>query len=134
MVKLEQERAEVHLKFATQIYREQVEGGRFFLHEHPEHAGSWDERCIKELLEVKGVSRVSADQCQYGQQVISGPLEGQPVKKGTGFMSNAPRLLESLMKRCQGRDGQCSRSNGGAHATASGKIESANSCVSSVWS
>ena len=40
VVKLEQGRAEVHLKFATQIYREQIEGGRFFLHEHPDHAGS----------------------------------------------------------------------------------------------
>ena len=40
VLQLEQERAEVHLKIATQIYREQIEGGRFFLHEHPDHAGS----------------------------------------------------------------------------------------------
>ena len=40
VVKLEHQRAEIHLKFSAQIYREQIEGGRFFLHEHPDHAGS----------------------------------------------------------------------------------------------
>ena len=34
VVKLEQEKAEVHLKFSTQVYREQIEGGSFSLHEH----------------------------------------------------------------------------------------------------
>ena len=76
VVALEQEKAEVHLKFATQIYREQIEGGRFFLHEHPDHARSWEEQCVAELLEIEGVSRVSADQCQYGQQAPLDPWEG----------------------------------------------------------
>ena len=67
---------------------------------------------------------MSADQCQYGQQVMSGPLGGQPVKKPTGVMSRAARLLESLMKRCHGRDGQCSRPAGGKHVTASGRVAS----------
>ena len=44
------------------------------------------------------------------------------MKKPTCVMSNAPRLLESLMRRCQGQDGQCSRSKGGSHVTANGKI------------
>ena len=44
------------------------------------------------------------------------------MKKPTGFMSNAPRLLESLMRRCQGRGGQCSRPSGGQHVTASGRV------------
>ena len=89
VVALEQKRAEVHLKFRAQAYRDPIEGGRFFLHEPPDHARPWGERCIGELLEIEGVSRVSADQCQDGQQVISGPPGGQPVKKPTGFMRNA---------------------------------------------
>ena len=72
----EHERAKVHLQFAAQVYREQVEGGRFFLHEHPEFGTSWDEPCVEELLEVSEGSRVRADQCQYGQSVCYGPLEG----------------------------------------------------------
>ena len=58
-------------------------------------------------------------------QVMSGPLgPPQPVEKPTGFMSNAPRFLESLMERCQGRDGQCSRPAGGKHVQASGRVAS----------
>lgn len=63
----------MHLKFAAQIYREQVEGSRFFLHEHLDHAGSWGERCTSGILDMEGVSRVRADQCHYGQQIKSGP-------------------------------------------------------------
>ena len=122
VVKFEQEKAEVHLKFSAQVYREQIEGGRFFLHEHPDSAGSWSEECIEELMEIESVTRVCADQCQYGQQVITGRLAGQPVKKPTGFMSNASHLLESLRLRCAGQGGRCSRTKGGSHVTASGKV------------
>ena len=69
VVQREEEKARLHLEFAASIYREQVEGGRFFLHEQPKSAGSWSETCIKELMELPGVSRVDADQCQYGQEV-----------------------------------------------------------------
>ncbi len=119
--RLEQERADVHLKFAAQVYREQVEGGRFFLYKHPDYAGSWCEPCTKGLLEIKEVTRVQADQCQYGQRVRFGPLEGQREEKTTGFMSNAPRILEKLTRRCHCKDGQCTRSTGGKHATANGR-------------
>ena len=73
-VKEDHERARIHLQFAAQVYREQVENGRFFLHEHPEFGTSWKEPCIEELLEMSEVSRVRADQCQYGQSVRYGQL------------------------------------------------------------
>ena len=106
----------------TGIYREQIEGGRFFLHEHPETAGSWEETCISDLLEIPGVSRVCGDQCQYGQEVQYGAFRGQPVRKATGFMSNAPRVLQRLTRRCAGRDGTCSRAKGCNHVQASGRV------------
>ncbi len=53
VVKLEHQRAEIHLKFSAQIYREQIEGGRFFTHEHSDHAGSWNERCVSEILDMQ---------------------------------------------------------------------------------
>ena len=40
VVKEEHERAKGHLQFAAQVYREQIEAGRFFLHEHPEFGTS----------------------------------------------------------------------------------------------
>ena len=122
IVQHEKDLALTHLEFMAQIYWEQIQGERFFLHEHPEAAGSWEESCIQDLLEHRDVERVVADQCQYGQEVQYGEYKGQPVRKSTGFMSNAPRLLAQLQRRCGTTDGQCSRRGGGQHAVASGRV------------
>ncbi len=122
IVEEEKKLALIHLEFVAQIYQEQIDGDRFFLHEHPETAGSWSEKCIANVLQNKEVQRVVGDQCQYAQEVMYGTYHGQPVRKATGFMSNAPRLLEKLTKRCAGQGGQCSRPNGGRHVTASGRV------------
>ena len=121
LVQKELEEARMHLEFVTSLYRDQIEGGRFFLHEQPEYAASWKEKCIDELLQVPEVQRVRADQCQYDQEVLFGKYTGQPICKPTGFMSNAPELLKRLMKRCTGERGQCSRPRGGQHALCSGR-------------
>ncbi len=116
------EQARVHLEFCFQLYREQLEGGRYFLHEHPKFATSWQEECVEELCKTPGVELVHADQCQLGAEVITGIKKGMPVKKPTGFLSNATHLLERLKRRCEGRGGWCSRRRGGRHATCEGKI------------
>ena len=111
-------RAMVHLAFVCELYLQQVSKGLFFLREHPEHADSWQEQCIREVLCKKGVLQVGCDQCMYGQQTI----EGQPIKTPTGFMGNCPASMKLLQKRCQGRHGMCSRHGGGQHQPCLGKI------------
>ena len=93
IVEAEKKLALIHLEFMAKVYQEQIDGDRFFLHEHPEAAGSWEEKCIVNLLMNGKVDRVCADQCQYSQEVQYGTYRGQPVRKATGFMSNAPKLL-----------------------------------------
>ncbi len=115
-------RARIHLDFVTSLYREQIENNRFFLHEHPQASASWNEKCIKEILDIPGVGRVDGDQCQYGAEVQFGARKGEPVRKTTGFMSNGERILDALKKRCVSRDGNCTRARGGRHATCSGRI------------
>ena len=46
---------------------------------------------------------------------------GNPVKKPTGFMSNADHLLEALDRWCFGRRGLCSRPEGGEYQNSLGK-------------
>ena len=87
-------RAMVHLEFVCELYLQQVSKGFFFLHEQPEHADSWQEQCLREVLCKKGVLRVGYDQCMYGQQTI----EGQPNKKPTGFTGNCPALMKLLQQ------------------------------------
>ena len=112
----------MHLSFVTELYWEQLVNDRYFLHEHPAAATSWQESCIQQLSQAPGVARITADQCQYGAEVISGIHAGFPIKKPTGFLSNAPAILYELRLRCDGRRGECSRPKGGRHIHCEGRI------------
>ncbi len=122
LIRRELTRARLHLEFVVSLYREQLESGRYFLHEHPEGATSWQEECIKSLLEIPSVGRVTADQCQLGAEVMFGTYQGCPIRKRTGFMSNGQEILTALQRRCSGKDGRCSRRKGGEHITVCGRV------------
>ena len=95
----------VHLDFVARMYREQAEGGRYFLHEHPLHATSWILKSIEEVMQIPGVQKVHGDQCQFGAEAQSGPMKGSPVKKPSGFMINSPELAKILDVQCKGQGG-----------------------------
>ena len=97
-----------HLSFCCELYEYQVSQGRYFLHEHPAQATSWQTPLVKRILNLEDVHRTVGHQCQYGAEA-----KGCPIKKPTGFMSNSPHLLRRLDKRCFGRHGLCSRPQGG---------------------
>ena len=71
-----------------------------------------------EVLQLTGVGRIRADQCQLGQQTVV----GDPIKKPTGFMSNSEEILSVLNRRCFGKGGLCTRPLGGRHAECIGKV------------
>ena len=106
--------AMIHMRFACEIYQMQVDAGRYFLHEHPAHATSWQQECVQKIMRQHGVQTVTSDQCQYGQK----DMNGHPIRKPTRWMSNAAEVLKTLGRRCAGRRGACSM--GGMHATCSG--------------
>ncbi len=110
--------AEVHLRFVCELYKAQHEAGRYFLHEHPLYATSWQNENILEVMGLEGVDTVWGDQCQYGQQ---GGTE-DPVKKPTRWLSNSEEVLRMLDGKCVGRKGHCSRAKGGKHVLCEGKI------------
>ena len=90
-----------HLRFACKLYALQKELCLYFLHEHPESASSWQEPCVKKLLDSPGVSRVVSDMCVYGmQQELQGV--SHLVKKPTAFMTNSPEIARRLGQRCDG--------------------------------
>ena len=101
-----------HLAWCCKLYRDQMDRGAYFLHEHPRMARSWQEPCIRALLARRGVGRVNADQCQLGQQ----DHLMNPIRKPTGFMSTSPEILNQLNVQCMGRRGSCSRPEGGLQA------------------
>ena len=75
------------------------------------------ERKRPELLRREDVLKVAAHQCQLGQQTD----EGDPTKKLTGLMSNAPGLLTALGRRGVGKHGLNSRPQGGTQVQCLGK-------------
>ena len=91
--------AEAHLFFVTEIYQMQLDAKRYFLHEHPAGATSWQLACVRKLLAEEPVERVNGDQCQYGQVDAA----GNPLRKATGWMSNSNGILRMLEKKCPGR-------------------------------
>ena len=110
--------AEVHLRFVCDLYKTQHEAGRYFLHEHPLFATSWQTDFIAEILRMDGVDTVWGDQCQYGQQ---GGTD-EPVKKPTRWLSNSEEILKKLDTKCVGRGGWCSRPRGGQHVPCEGQV------------
>ena len=55
-----------HMEFVAKLYCKQMTEGRWFLHEHPATASSWDLEAIKKLEREEGVVIIVADQCMYG--------------------------------------------------------------------
>ena len=108
------------MEFVAELYHEQVEGNRYFLHEHPRYATSWQLKCMEQLQELPGVETVRGD--QYGAVAPHGPDRGCPVKKPTGFMSNSLEIRHALSRICEGRNGGCSRPEGGRHTACQGSI------------
>ena len=92
--------ARKHLEFSTKLYKISADSGHYFLHEHPQGASSWEERCIKELVEKQGVMKVVGDQCMYGLK-----SDGGLARKRTGFLTNAVCIAQQLNKRCPNTSG-----------------------------
>ena len=96
--------ARKHLECCIKLYELQWRNGRYLLHEHPVEAGSWEEPLMKRLMSRSGVQRVVGDQCQYGLKSRD-QLGEAPVRKRTGFSTNAVCIAKRLGKRCPNKPG-----------------------------
>ena len=57
--------ARTHWHFCCELYRMQIQHGRYFHHEHPEGATSWQDAYVKRILAYEGIIKVSGDMCPY---------------------------------------------------------------------
>ena len=92
--------AKVHLAFVLQLYQDQLDGGRHFLHEHPASATSWCEPAMLELLTRLGVNSVVGHMCRQGMQMPDPEGVVRPVLKPTRWASSAETVLETLAAKC----------------------------------
>ena len=102
-----------HLRFCSVLYRLQSAEGRYFLHEHPHGASSWDLDIMKNLEKLLGAVKVRADQCEYGL-TTSVKGEVRPAKKPTSFLTNSRFIGEELSRTCSGDNSHFSLMEGRA--------------------
>ena len=79
-----------------------MEKGRWLLHEHPNTATSWKEKCVMNILQMEEVSTTTTDQCMVGLRTWG--TYGKPAlaKKQTRSMSNASEILTAIGRTCDG--------------------------------
>ena len=104
--------AEQHIKFCVEIYKMQIAGRRFFMHEHPHSASSWRMKEIVELVARQDVETSECDMCAYGLKVTD--KEGVAFsRKRTRVMSNSPEIIKRCGKQCSNKgDAELTRPSG----------------------
>ena len=117
---LNRQKAVRHIEFCCRLYKLQMAAGRYFLHEHPWTARSWELEAMKSLLSDPRVKRAKTHMCQFGMTSRRGGVgsEQGPVKKPTGFASNSFEILQGLAKECSDKDHQHVPLMGGRAAAA----------------
>ena len=89
----------VHVHFCLSLYREQMEGGRYFLHEHPASATSWRDEKVMRMRDDPRVSCVVGHMC--AQEMLAKDAEGIGlVYKPTRWMTNSECVARRVGKRC----------------------------------
>ncbi len=76
-----------HLAFVCKIYTLQVQEGRYFIHEHPAQATSWQLTYVQRVQSLPFVKTVTMDQCMYGQYGWKHD-RWLRIKKPTKWMTN----------------------------------------------
>jgi len=94
--------AEEHVKFCMGIYWIQMKAGRYFLHEHPNSASSWNMPEVVEMIANEDVDVVTCDMCAFGLKITDNVGEAL-VEKRTKLMSNPPEVLKRVGLQCTNR-------------------------------
>ena len=104
--------ARVHLGCVCKLALIQHWAGRYFVHEHPTTAKSWQEKSTVNFQKQTGARKLVIDQCMYGQTCVDDHGVLRPVKKPTTFLTNSPAMERYLNTRCDGKH-QHTRLEGG---------------------
>ena len=94
-----------------------MDGGRYFVYEHPKSAVSWDNPNGVKLASTPGVMRTELDQCEFGL-VSKDELGEAPAKKPTSLLTNSVEVDRMMSVKCQGGHGHVHLMSGRARAAA----------------
>ena len=100
-----------------ELYKLQMDDGRYFLHEHLASAFSWAEPEVQRIEQMIGVRVAIGDQSQYE----AADRDGAPIQKAATFMANSSHNADALSQHCSCKQGWCSRPACGKHVVCSGE-------------
>ena len=80
--------ARKHSRFCVQIYRHQINSGKYYLHEHPMDAKSWKESGMVALIKKEYNILTRTDQCQYVSWIKNKSAWTEATKKPK-FLTNS---------------------------------------------
>eukprot|EP00435_Cladocopium_sp_Y103_P056981 s324_g19.t1 len=93
---LARERGARHLHLCVEWYRRRHLQGKYFLHEHPASAGSWDDEEVQKLQGLDGIFTASGPMCAWGMGMWPKP---------TMFITNSLEIVKVLGTHCANRRG-----------------------------
>ena len=105
-VRLKRELGMRHLKTSVAFYKMQIAAGRYFLHEHPAGATSWDEPVIQQLQLLPGVFTVQGPMCAWSMKMDTAARGCLHVYKRTRWITNSPVLARLLDTVCSNSEGK----------------------------
>lgn len=101
------------LDFSMILAQNRITEGRFFCHEHPQRATSWQRETVRRVMQCPNVQTVTFDQCRVG---LKTPDSKQPLRKRTTLLTNSPAIVSSfspLQCNCQAEHGVIQGSEAG---------------------
>jgi hypothetical protein len=98
------ESGRLHLRNSVASYLRQIGRGRYFLHEAPSSADSFDEPEVIELLKMPGILRVRGPMCRWDMMATDGAGTSY-VRKSTDWVTNSPVLAAILEGECSNKFG-----------------------------
>ena len=99
--KVHLEKAKEHVQFCVKLYKYQIKNGKYWLHEHPKTATSWQMDEVRELLNLEGTMRVETHMCRFGMTTTVKD-KTMMVKKPTYFATNSWCIARELGRKCMG--------------------------------
>ncbi len=95
-------RAVTHIEFCVKIYKHQDDNRRYYLHEHPQTATSWQLKVMRSLAATPKAIEIVSHLCQFN--LITTDEQGNAVwaKKPTRFITNSAMIAKELERRCSG--------------------------------
>ena len=78
----------------------QNKAGKYFVHEHPHTATSWNMLEMIAVTQLDGVRVITVDMCAFGMTATDEKGREGPVKKTTIIVTNSPELATILERRC----------------------------------